>query len=147
MDVKLRGRAAYAQAAILINSNKAAEAIPLLEKYMQANPGDADAKKALARAYRATGETAKAQALDAQTGSTTAAGPTANTDFSEATKLYSAKDYAGALVLLNKVLAAEPTNVSALQAQAQQLPGAQGGPQLRPPQGSSWPWSRSTRTR
>src|SRR4029078_5847134 len=100
-DVKLRGRAAYAQAAMLVNSGKAAEAIPLLEKYIQANPNDADAKKALARSYRSTGETAKAQALDAQTGSTTAAGPTANSDLGEANNLYNAKDYAGALVLLN----------------------------------------------
>jgi cytochrome c-type biogenesis protein CcmH/NrfG len=129
-DVKLRGRAAYAQAAILINSGKAAEAVPLLEKYVQANPGDADAKTALARAYRATGETAKAQALDAQTGSTTAAGPTANSELGEANKLYNAKDYAGALVLLNKVLAAEPTNVSALQAQANSYLGLKDGPQL-----------------
>jgi tetratricopeptide (TPR) repeat protein len=129
-DVKLRGRAAYAQAAILVNSGKAAEAIPLLEKYIQANPNDADAKKALARAYRSTGETAKAQALDAQTGSTTAAGPTANSDLGEANNLYNAKDYAGALVLLNKVLAAEPTNVSALQAQANSYLGLKDGPQL-----------------
>jgi len=129
-DVKLRSRAAYSQAAILINSGKAAEAVPMLEQYVKANPDDADAKKALARAYRATGETAKAQALDAQTGTTTAAGPSANTDLSEASRLYGEKDYAGALVLLNKVLAAEPTNVSALQAQANSYLALKDGPQL-----------------
>jgi tetratricopeptide (TPR) repeat protein len=129
-DVKLKSRAAYAQAALLINSGKAAEAVPMLEAYVKANPEDKDAQKALARAYRATGETAKAQALDAQTGSTSASGPTANNDLGEATRLYGQKDYAGALVLLNKVLAAEPTNVSALQAQANSYLALKDGPQL-----------------
>ena len=129
-DVKLRGRALYAQAALLINSNRAAEAIPLLEQYLKAYPGDKDGQKALATAYRATGETAKAQALDAQTGTTTAAGPTANTELADATRLYNAKDYAGAAALLTRVLAAEPTNVSALQAQANSYLGLKDGPQL-----------------
>ena len=129
-DVKLRNRAMYAQAVLLINGNRAAEAVPLLEQYLKANPGDPGAQKALARAYRATGQTEKAQALDAQTGSTSAAGPTANTDLADATKLYNAKDYAGAAALLTKVLAAEPTNVSALQAQANSYLGLKDGPQL-----------------
>ncbi len=38
-DVKLRSRAVYAQAALLINSGKAAEAVPMLEQYVKANPG------------------------------------------------------------------------------------------------------------
>ena len=129
-EVKLRGRALYARAALLMNNNRAAEAVPLLEEYVKANPGDADAKKTLARAYRAAGETAKAQALDAQTGTTSAAGPTANNDLTEASRLYHEKDYAGALVLLNKILAAEPTNVSALQAQANSYLALKDGPQL-----------------
>ena len=129
-DVKLRNRAVYAQAALLINGGKAAEAVPLLEQYVKANPDDADAKRALAKAYRATGETAKAQALDAQTGSTTAAGPTANSELDEANKLYNAKDYAGAAALISKVVAAEPTNVSALQVQANSYLALKDGPQL-----------------
>ena len=129
-EVKLRSRAAYAKAVLLINSNKAAEAVPLLEQYLKANPADTSAQKALARAYRATGQTDKAQAIDAQTGSTTAAGPTANTDLAQATSLYNQKDYAGAVALLSKVLAAEPTNVSALQAQANSYLALKDGPQL-----------------
>lgn len=129
-DVKLRDRALYAEAALLINSGKSAEAIPVMEKYLKAVPDDAAAKKALARAYRATGQTEKAQALDAATGTTSAAGPTANTDLAQATKLYSEKDYAGASALLTKILAAEPTNVSALQAQANSFLALKDGPQL-----------------
>lgn len=129
-DVKLRSRAVYAQAVLLINSNKAAEAVPILEQYVKANPADTSAQKALARAYRATGQTEKAQAIDAVVGSTSAAGPTANTDLAEATKLYNQKDYAGAAALLTKILAAEPTNVSALQAQANSYLALKDGPQL-----------------
>ena len=129
-DVKLRDRALYAEAALLINNGKSAEAVPLLEKYLKAVPDDKAAEKALARAYRATGQVEKAQALDAATGSTSAAGPTANTDLAAATKLYNEKDYAGASAMLTKLLAAEPTNVSALQAQANSYLALKDGPQL-----------------
>ncbi len=129
-DVKLQERALYSQGAILINSDRSAEAVPLLERYLKTNPGDADAKVALARAYRDSGQTAKAQALDAQTGTSSAAAPTTNSDLSEATKLYNAKDYAGAAAMLTTVLAAEPTNVSALQAQANSYLGLKDGPKL-----------------
>lgn len=129
-DVRLRNRSVYAQAVILINTGKAAEAVPILESYTKANPSDQEAKKALARAYRGAGQTEKAQALDAQTGTTSASGPTANTDLAEASKLYQAKDYAGAAAMLTKILAAEPTNVSALQAQANSYLGLKDGPQL-----------------
>ena len=126
-DVKLRNRATYAQAAMLINSGKGAEAVPLLENYLKTNPGDQDAQRALAKAYRAAGQTDKAQALDAKTGTTSAASPTANTGLGAANKLYQDKDYAGALAALKPVLAAEPTNVSALQLQANAYLATQDG--------------------
>ena len=129
-DARLRDRALYAEAALLINSGKSAEAIPVLERYLKAVPDDKDAQKALARAYRANGQVEKAQALDAATGSTSAAGPTANTDLAQASKLYGEKDYAGAAALLTKILAAEPTNVSALQAQANSYLALKDGPAL-----------------
>jgi tetratricopeptide (TPR) repeat protein len=129
-DVKVRSRAVYAEAVLLVNNGRAAEAVPKLEAYVKANPDDNDAKRALAKAYRATGQTEKAQALDAVTGTTTAAGPTANMALADATRLYSEKDYAGAVAGFNQVLASEPTNVSALQAQANSYLALKDGPQL-----------------
>ena len=114
LEAKVRNRATYNQAIVMINNGQGAAAVPLLEQYVKANPSDADAKSVLARAYRAAGQTDKAKALDAETGTTTAAGPVANTDFDAALKLYNNKDFAGAAEALKKVVAAEPTNVAAL---------------------------------
>ncbi len=130
LEAKVRNRATYNQAIVMINNGQGAAAVPLLEQYVKANPSDADAKSVLARAYRAAGQTDKAKALDAETGTTTAAGPVANTDFDAALKLYNSKDYAGAAEALKKVVAAEPTNVAALQAQANTYLALKDGPAL-----------------
>ena len=66
-DVKLRDRALYAQAALLINSGKAAEAVPLLEQYLKANPGDKDRQEgagARLPRHRPDGEGAGARRRD-----------------------------------------------------------------------------------
>ncbi len=52
------------RARCLSNTGKAAEAIPMFEKYLQRVPNDLSAKKALANAYRAAGQVDKAQALE-----------------------------------------------------------------------------------
>jgi tetratricopeptide (TPR) repeat protein len=129
-DVKIKKLAQFNGAVMLLNAGKAAEAVPLLEAYVQANPNDADAKRGLASAYRATGQNDKARALDAQTGVSTAAGPTLNADLDGALKLYNEKKYAEAAAAFDKVLAAEPYNVTALAAQANAYLALKDGPKL-----------------
>jgi len=129
-DVKVKRLAEFNAAVMLLNSGKAAEAVPMLESYVAANPKDADAKRGLAQAYRATGQTEKAQALDAQTGVSTAAGPSLNAGLDAALALYKEKKYAESAAAFDQVLAAEPNNVTALAAQANAYLALKDGPKL-----------------
>ena len=117
-DVKVRRLAEFNAAVMMINSGRAAEAVPLLEGYVQANPNDPDAKRGLAQAYRATGQAEKARALDAQTGVSTASGPTESSGLKEAMDAFRAKDYPTALQKSESVLSGEPNNTTALTAAA-----------------------------
>jgi tetratricopeptide (TPR) repeat protein len=92
-DVKVRRLAEFNAAVLMINTGKAAQAVPMLESYVKANPNDQDAKRGLAQAYRATGQTEKARALDAQTGVSTAAGPSENAALKDVMTAFNAKDY------------------------------------------------------
>jgi hypothetical protein len=128
-DVKLRSRATYAQAAILINSGKAAEAVPMLEQYVKANPDDADAKKALA------GRTVPPARRQRRRRSTPRPGPRRRQVLGEhrpergeqTVRREGLCRRAGAA---QQGAGAEPTNVSALQAQANSYLALKDGPQL-----------------
>ena len=117
-ETKIAKRALYNLGVVQLNSGKAQDAVVTFEKYTAENPGDADAKVALAKAYRAAGMNEKAKALDAQTGTTTAAAPTASGALDSALALYKQKKYAEALPMLQKIVAAEPNNTAALSALA-----------------------------
>ena len=117
-DVKVRRLAEFNAAVMMINTGKAAQAVPMLESYVKANPNDQDAKRGLAQAYRATGQTEKARALDAQTGVSTAAGPSENTALKDVMTAFNAKDYPTALQKSEAALAGDPNNTTALTAAA-----------------------------
>ena len=129
-DVKVKRLAEFNAAVLLLNSGHAAEAVPMLESYVKANPTDNDAKRGLAQAYRATGQTEKARAIDAQTGVSTAAGPSTNAGMDAALALYRDKKYAEAAAAFDQILAAEPNNVTALAAQANAYLALKDGPKL-----------------
>jgi tetratricopeptide (TPR) repeat protein len=106
--------------ALLQRSGKHKEAVPVLEKYVEWVPRDAEAKRALVTSYRATGQNDKAQAIEkeigaapAPAGQPSAAGASA-TQMSTAVTLYNEKKYAEAAAAFEQVLATEPYNRDAL---------------------------------
>ncbi len=106
------------------------EAVSMLEQYTALSPEDPDGKRALAQAYRGNGEVEKARALDAQIGESSAAGPSDNPELSAALVLYEQKKYPEASAALEKVLATEPTNITAIAALANAALAQKDGPKL-----------------
>jgi tetratricopeptide (TPR) repeat protein len=129
-DASVKRLAEFNAAAVMLGAGRAGEAVPLLESYVKANPNDQDAKRGLAQAYRATGQSDKARALDAQTGISTATGPTENAALTETMAAFNAKDYATALQKSEAVLAADPSNTTALTAASFSAYQLKDGPHL-----------------
>lgn len=129
-EVKIKKIAGFNTAVLMLNNGQAAEAVPILEDYVRQNPTDNDAKRGLAAAYRATGQADKARALDAQTGVSTAQGPSVNSDLEGALALYRDKKYPEAAAALGKIIATEPYNVTALAAQSNAFLALKDGPNL-----------------
>lgn len=129
-EARRAAQAKYNLGVMQLNSGKAADAAVTFEEYLKANPSDDNAKRALAKAYRSTGQDEKARVIDAQTGTTSATGPVADTALAAAFDAYRAKDYAKAAELFDKVLAREPDNVAALQSQAVSYLALKDGPKL-----------------
>lgn len=101
-----------------MRGKKYAEAVALFEQFTALSPEDVDGKRGLAQAYRANGQVDKARALDEQIGESSAAGPADNPELKAALTLYEQKKYAESIVGFEKVLAAEPTNLTAMAALA-----------------------------
>jgi tetratricopeptide (TPR) repeat protein len=129
-EVKIKRIAEFNAAVLMLNNGQAAEAVPLLEGYVARNPTDNDAKRGLASAYRSTGQTEKARALDAQTGVSTASGPSVNAGVESALALYREKKYPEAAAAFEQIIAAEPYNVTALAAQSNAYLAMKDGPKL-----------------
>lgn len=101
----------------LLQQNRAAEAVPVLETYVQANPDDIDGKKLLVNAYRATGQAEKAAPYEEEIVQSAAAGGEAVTGgdlFSIGVARFQEKKYAEAADAFSKVAEAEPYNRDAL---------------------------------
>ena len=142
-QLKLRDQALFNTGALMSNSGKAADAIPMFEKYLQRVPDDVGAKKALANAYRATGQTEKAQALEkamvaaggAAAGAAAGAGE-GGEGLTEAdlidlgTKQYNDKNYKEAAATFGKVLEMNPNQRDAIYIQANAYLAMQDGASL-----------------
>jgi tetratricopeptide (TPR) repeat protein len=120
-EKKIRDRSAFNQGALLLNSQKHAEAAKAFERYLQWMPKDIEAKRGLAAAYRGLGQAEKAQALEQEVvaagGSAAGAGGAGagSTDLMNVgVNLYNDKKYAEAAEAFAKVAAAEPHNRDAL---------------------------------
>ena len=101
----------------LLQQNRAAEAVPVLETYVQSNPDDIDGKKLLINAYRATGQAEKAAPLEQElVSSAGAAGDAVATGdlFSIGVARFQEKNYAEAANAFAKVVETEPHNRDAL---------------------------------
>lgn len=120
IDVQIRDRSAFNQAALLLNAKKYDEAAAAFERYLKWNPKDVEAKRGLAGAYRGAGKVEQAQALEkelvAAGGAPSAAGaPTASQDLmSIGVNFYNEKKYPDAAAAFEKVVASEPYNRDAL---------------------------------
>ena len=124
-DIKYRNRSAFNQGALLLNAKKYDEAIVVFEQYLKWMPGDNEAKRGLAGAYRATGKTSQAQALEKELvaagvaptagGAAGAPGAAGTQDLMTAgVNAYNDKKYADAATAFEKLVAAEPYNRDAL---------------------------------
>ena len=122
-----RNQATFNLAAMLQQANRHQEAAVALEKYLGWKPEDADAKRALAVSYRATGRTEKAAQLDTHlvtagdsggSGSGAGAPPAAADVMQAGVDYYNQKDWARAAQAFETALAAEPYNRDAVWALA-----------------------------
>jgi tetratricopeptide (TPR) repeat protein len=101
----------------LLQQNRAAEAVPVLETYVQSNPDDIDGKKLLVNAYRATGQQEKAAPYEqeiVQTAGAEGGAVTGGDLFSIGVARFQEKKYAEAADAFSKVVEAEPYNRDAL---------------------------------
>ena len=118
-------------------ANRHQDAVRVLEQYVSWQPKDAEAKRALASSYRATGQTDKAAALEKEVGAApgapagpaSAAGASAGA-MNAAIALYNAKKYQEAADAFEKIIATEPYNRDALYGLANSYIGLKNGPKL-----------------
>ena len=120
-ELKFRNRSAFNEGAILLNSKRYDQAAAALERYLQFEPNDAEAKRGLASAYRGMGQTEKAQALEQQliasgasAGGGGAGGAAIQDLMSVGVNLYNDKKYAEAAEAFSKAAEAEPYNRDAI---------------------------------
>jgi tetratricopeptide (TPR) repeat protein len=122
-EKKIRDRSAFNQGALLLNSQKHAEAAAAFERYLKWVPNDVEGKRGLAAAYRGLGQAEKAQALEQQIvaaggsagGAAGGGGAAGSTDLMNVgVNLYNDKKYAEAAEAFAKVVSAEPHNRDAL---------------------------------
>jgi tetratricopeptide (TPR) repeat protein len=121
-EQKIRNRSAFNQGALLLNSQKHAEAAAAFEQYLKWVPKDVEAKRGLAAAYRGQGQAEKAQALEQEivaaggsaAGSASGAGAGTADLMNVGVNLYNDKKYAEAAEAFAKVAQAEPYNRDAL---------------------------------
>ena len=135
IDVQIRNRSAFNRAALLLNAKKYDEATIAFEQYLKWVPKDMEAKRGLAAAYRATGKTEQALALDkelvAAGGAPGAAGAPVSEDLMAAgVNFYNAKNYPDAAAAFEKVVASEPHNRDALSNLSNTYLAMKNGPKL-----------------
>ncbi|HWA57099.1 MAG TPA: tetratricopeptide repeat protein [Gemmatimonadales bacterium] len=127
--VKARDQAAFNYGVLLLNSNRAKDAVPALQRYRSLQPDDVAGKKALAQAFRAAGMVDSAKVLESELissaggapsgGAAAAGGEVSEDDLMDfAVKQFNDKNYKDAAATFAKVLAANPWNRDALFNQA-----------------------------
>jgi tetratricopeptide (TPR) repeat protein len=124
--VKARDQAAFNYGVMLLNSNRAKEAVPALQRYRSFQPDDVAGKKALAQAFRAAGMADSAQVLEKELISSATSQPSgaAGGEVSEddlmdiAVKQFNDKNYKEAAATFQKVISQNPWNRDAVFNQA-----------------------------
>lgn len=99
----------------LLQQNRAAEAVPVLEAYVQGNPDDLDGKKLLVNAYKATGQAEKAAPYEKEiVAAAGEGGATVGDAFSIGVARFQEQKYDEAAEAFNTVLQSEPYSRDAL---------------------------------
>jgi tetratricopeptide (TPR) repeat protein len=123
IDLQIRDRSAFNQAALLLNEKKYEPAAAAFEQYLKWAPKDVEAKRGLAAAYRGAGKVEQAQAIEKEVvaaggapGAAPGAGgaPGSQDLMAAGVNFYNDKKYADAAAAFEKVVAAEPYNRDAL---------------------------------
>jgi tetratricopeptide (TPR) repeat protein len=120
---EVRNQAGFNYGVLLLNANRAQEAAVAFEKFLGWVPGDNTAKKALAAAYRASGQPEKAQTLEAELVAAAAAAPaggelTTDDLFDLGNRQFSDKNYKAAAETFGKLVEKRPYYRDALFNQA-----------------------------
>ena len=137
--IKVRNKAAFNVAVLLLNNNRPAESVAAFQRYLAIEPGDLAAKKGLAQAFRGAGMADSAQALERELVSSAGAsepGAAGDDAVSEAdlmgiaVKQFNDKNYKEAAATFGKVLTINPNSRDALFNQANAYLALQQGPEL-----------------
>jgi tetratricopeptide (TPR) repeat protein len=107
-SIKLRNESLFDQGVMLLNAGRSADAVPVLQRYVQLEPADSDGQKALSRARvgSASGDSASVASLSEDELSDLAA------------KQYNDKNYAAAATTSGRVAELNPFSRDALYIQA-----------------------------
>lgn len=125
-QVKARNQAAFNYGALLMNAGRAPEAVAAFHRYLKLEPNDAQAKSALAKAFRAAGMPDSAKGLEGEVlasagaaGTGTVGGEVTEADlFDIAVKQFNDKDFKAAAETFNKITTRNPNSRDALYNQA-----------------------------
>jgi len=129
-SVDSRDVAQYNLAALLSNEGRLPEALAAWQQYLKWKPDDADAKKAYARALRASGQPDAAAEIERGLIATGAADVSTDDLMTAGVNFFNDKNYAEAAETFGRVVQREPWNRDALFNQANSLLGAGNGPEL-----------------
>jgi tetratricopeptide (TPR) repeat protein len=123
-----RKQATYNLAAMLQRTGRHQQAAAELERYLAWEPGDENAKRALAVSYRGAGRTEEARTLEVEVGASPAAAP--DDAVRAAVNLYEEEKYAEAAEAFRRALADAPFNRDAVYGLAVTYQALEDGPKL-----------------
>lgn len=136
-QLKHRNQAAFNYGVLLLEANRAPDAIVAFRRYLAIQPNDVAAKKGISQAFRKVGQVDSAQVYERQIASAATSGPDAmgaevsETDlFDIAVKQFTDKDYKAAAETFTRITTQNPSNRDALYNLANAYLALDDGPNL-----------------
>ena len=128
--IETRNQSQYNLAALLSNGGRWPEAVAAWQQYLQWKPDDADAKKAYARALRASGQPDAATVIERELISGGTEAVSSDDLMMAGVNFFRDSNYAEAAATFGRVVEREPWNRDALFNMANSYLGVQDGPKL-----------------